>query len=64
MPWMFFMESMEYGGEKGRGREWVGGGRRGGEGEGGRGRRGEYYHTFQVAEGSSKKSSMPDVTIS
>ena len=76
------MESMEYGGEKGRGREWVGGGRRGGEGEGGRarsgstkgkrggresgweGRRGEYYHTVQVAEGSSKKSSMPDVTIS
>ena len=57
MPWMFFMESMEYGGEKGRGREWVGGGRRGG-------RRGEYYHTVQVAEGSSKKSSMPDVTIS
>jgi len=44
---------MEYGGEKGRGREWVGGGRRG-----------EYYHTVQVAEGSSKKSSMPDVTIS
>ena len=31
---------------------------------GGRGRRGEYYHTVQVAEGSSKKSSMPDVTIS
>ena len=57
MPWMFFMESMEYGGEKGRGREWVGAGRR-------RGRRGEYYHTVQVAEGSSKKSSMPDVTIS
>ena len=56
MPWMFFMESVEYGGEKGRGREWVGAGRR-------RGRRG-YYHTVQVAEGSSKKSSMPDVTIS
>ena len=36
----------------------------GGEGEGGRGRREEYYHTVQVAEGSSKKSSMPDVTIS
>ena len=52
MPWMFFMESVEYGGEKGRGREWVGAGRR-------RGRRGEYYHTVQVAEGSSKKSSMP-----
>ena len=57
MPWMFFMESVEYGGEKGRGREWVGGGKR-------RERRGEYYHTVQVAEGSSKKSSMPDVTIS
>ena len=57
MPWMFFMESVEYGGEKGRGREWVGAGRI-------RGRRGEYYHTVQVAEGSSKKSSMPDVTIS
>ena len=57
MPWMFFMESVEYGGEKGKGREWVGAGRR-------RGRRGEYYHTVQVAEGSSKKSSMPDVTIS
>ena len=62
MSWMFLWESMEYEGEKGREREWVGGGRRGGEG--GRGRRGEYYHTFQVAEGSSKKSSMPDVTIS
>ena len=57
-----FMESMEYEGEKGRGREWVGGRRRGGEG--GTGRREEYYHTVQVAEGSSKKSSMPDVTIS
>ena len=28
------------------------------------GKEGEYYHTVQVAEGSSKKSSMPDVTIS
>ena len=56
MPWMFFMESMEYGGEVG--------GRR--KARGRRGRREEYmyYHTVQVAEGSSKKSSMPDVTIS
>ena len=64
MPWMFFMESMEYGGEKGEG-ERVGGRRK----ERGRRRRregkeGEYYHTVQVAEGSSKKSSMPNVTIS
>ena len=28
------------------------------------GKEGEYYHTVQVAEGSSKKSSMPDLTIS
>ena len=54
MPWMFFMESMEYAGEVG--------GRR--KAKGRRGRREEYYHTVQVAEGSSKKSSMPDVTIS
>jgi len=54
-----FMESMEYDCTKGkRG----GGGRR--KERGRRGRRGEYYHTVQVAEGSSKKSSMPDVTIS
>ena len=50
------MESMEYGG-----------GESGGEEEGEREKEkegGEYYHTVQVAEGSSKKSSMPDVTIS
>ena len=29
-----------------------------------KGKEGGYYHTVQVAEGSSKKSSMPDVTIS
>ena len=54
MPWMFFMESMEYGGEVG--------GRR--KARGRRGRRKEYYHTVQVAEGGSKKSSIPDVTSS
>ena len=47
-------EYREYGGEVG--------GRR--KAKGRRGRREEYYHTVQVAEGSSKKSSIPDVTSS
>ena len=66
MPWMFFMESMEYGGEKGRGREWVGWRkkeREEKEKEGGEGGRSTTILSI-VAEGSSKKSSMPDVTIS
>ena len=50
-------EYREYEGEKGRGREWVGGRRRGRR----RRRRGS---TTIVAEGGSEKSSIPDVTSS
>ena len=54
MPWMFLWSPWST--EEG---ERVSGSRKEKGKEGG-----EYYHTVQVAEGSSKKSSMPDVTIS